>query len=266
MTVNMQPQDSSEKSTESMLISQTLINSGHKTIEDSLESFRTLNEPAAIYDDIQVYTQFFTIKYLIKNPAFKEFNLFVKHNSADLFESMLAYFGKKLDSINFETCHIESNRMKGNNNNNNNNNTDDDLIKDEETTDNTIARLDQRRFSIFYNLLVIINEIVFRSIEANLHLSKHFGMVRALAAFLRAEFVLKCSHSNKSCLTLLIVKNLSLLSRWSDEVRHEWKELNLVRVLLDTVKLVIQSSAGPSSLAQNENSTEQHEVCMHKGI
>jgi hypothetical protein len=252
----MQPQDSSEKSTESMLISQTLINSGHKTIEDSLESFRTLNEPAAIYDDLQVYTQFFTIKYLIKNPAFKEFNLFVKHNSADLFESMLAYFSKKLDSINFETCHIEANRMKSNTTNNNN--ADDDLIKDEETTDHhSIARLEQRRFSIFYNLLVIVNEIVFRSIEVNLHLSKHFGMVRALAAFLRAEFVLKCSHSNKSCLILLVVKNVSLLSRWSDEVRHEWKELNLVEVLLDTVKLVIQSSS--SSLKEN-STTEQQEV------
>jgi hypothetical protein len=232
-----QQQDSNEKSTESLLINQTLIHSGQKTIEDSLESFRTLSEPSVIYDDAQVYTQFFTIKYLIKNPAFKEFSLFIKHNSAELFESMLTYFNKKLQSIDFDFCVVESNNSKK---------SDEDVIV------NDSIRLNQRRFSIFYNLLVIINEIVFRSIETNLHLSKCFGMVRALAAFLHEDFVKKCS--NKKCLILLIVKNLSLLSRWSDEVRHEWKELNLVQLLIDTVKLVRPSSMNVT------NETNQIEV------
>ena len=234
-----QTQDLSERSSESLLINQTLINSGHKTIEDSLESFRTLSEPRIIYDDIQVYNQFFTIKYLIKNPAFKEFNLFIKHNSAELFESMLTYFNKKLEAIDFDACQVESNTRK----------KDDDLIVEDQ------SRLDQRRFSIFYNLLVIINEIVFRSIEANLHLSKCFGMVRALTNFLRDDFVKKCA--NKKCLILLIVKNLSLLSRWSDEVRHEWKELNLVQILLDMVKIVSFPPYSPTENAQSEISSEK---------
>lgn len=97
--------------------------------------------------------------------------------------------------------------------------------------------MDQRKFSIFYNLLVVINECIFRSIETNVYLS-HANLVKAMAAFLNEQFIIKCVRTKKIVIILLIVKNLSLLSRWSDEARHEWKSLNLVDVCLNATRII----------------------------
>ena len=94
----------------------------------------------------------------------------------------------------------------------------------------------QKKFGIFYNLLVIINEVVFRSIEANLYLGNP-EIVRSMVAFLSDEdFVRKCA--TKKCVILLLVKNLSLLSRWNDECKSEWKDLDMVHVFLNTSKII----------------------------
>ena len=97
--------------------------------------------------------------------------------------------------------------------------------------------LDQRKFSIFYNLLVVINECIFRSIETNVYLS-HANLVKAMVAFLNEQFIIKCVRTKKIVIILLIVKNLSLLSRWSDEAKQEWKLLNLVDVCLNATKII----------------------------
>ena len=59
-----------------------------------------------------------------------------------------------------------------------------------------------------------------------------------MAAYLNDDFIRKCAQSNKIVIILLIVKNLSLLSRWSDEARLEWKEMRLVEACLNATKAV----------------------------
>ena len=86
-------------------------------------------------------------------------------------------------------------------------------------------------------MLVVINECIFRSIETNVYLS-HANLVKAMAAFLNEEFILKCVRTKKVVIILLIVKNLSLLSRWSDEARHEWRSLNLVNMCLNATRII----------------------------
>jgi hypothetical protein len=59
-----------------------------------------------------------------------------------------------------------------------------------------------------------------------------------MSAYLNDEFIRKCAQSNKIVIILLLVKNLSLLSRWSDEARIEWKEMRLVEACLNATKAV----------------------------
>ena len=110
--------------------------------------------------------------------------------------------------------------------------------------------LQQRKFSLFYNLLVVINEVIFRSVEANVYLST-VGMIKAIVAFLSEDFVRKCAR--KKVIVLLLVKNLSLLSRWTEDARtHEWQELCLVDVFLNTTRIVEETSLGDEEKAVKE--------------
>ena len=208
--------DLNGKTTESVLINEVMTNIGQKTVEDSLESFKKLSEPSAIYDDSEVYNSFFSIKYIIKNQSFKDFSIFVKHECGELFENLLRHFYTNLNEIDLDSCKVEI------------------AVNKNELSDDR-DQLNQRRFSIFYNLLVIINEAVFRSIEVNLYLGS-IEIVRLLVGFLNESFVRKCAK--KKAVILLLIKNLSLLSRWNDECKTEWKELNLVEAILNTNKIL----------------------------
>jgi hypothetical protein len=81
--------------------------------------------------------------------------------------------------------------------------------------------INQRQYSILYNILVIINEIIFRSDELKLHFSQ-IRMVKFLASFLERNYVNKFIFSHKK-LVLLLIKIFSM-SRWSDETKYEWNE------------------------------------------
>ena len=95
------------------------------------------------------------------------------------------------------------------------------------------TNLDQRRFTIFYYLMVITNEVIFRSIEVNIFFGK-IEMIKAIASFLTEIYIEKIfMHKN---VVLLLVKNLSILSRWADEHKKEWNDLNLIQAFLRIVK------------------------------
>ena len=95
------------------------------------------------------------------------------------------------------------------------------------------TNLDQRRFTIFYYLMVITNEVIFRSIEVNIFFGK-IEMIEAIASFLTEIYIEKIfMHKN---VVLLLVKNLSILSRWADENKKEWNDLNLIQAFLRIVK------------------------------
>ena len=81
--------------------------------------------------------------------------------------------------------------------------------------------------------MVIINEAIFRSIQVNIAFGK-LDMIKAMASFLDEGFMDKIQmHKN---LVLLLIKNLSILSRWADEHKKEWNDLNLIQTFLRIVK------------------------------
>ena len=112
------------------------------------------------------------------------------------------------------------------------------------------TNLDQRRFTIFYYLMVIINEVIFRSIEVNMFFGK-IAMVKAIASFLTEIYIEKIlMHKN---VVLLLIKNLSILSRWADEHKKEWNDLNLIQTFLRIVKKFKSSTTHNGTLTSSSS-------------
>ena len=180
-----------------------LRNLRHKTLVQFIEFLLELNEPAKITRDETVYNDLFFIKYQVKSPSFDEQSLFLTMDCVDLFARLLSYLHDSLNTVEFDYLSTETHKPHS-------------LPID----------VTQREYSILYNVLVIINEIVYRSEEARAYFGQ-MRVVKCLAAFLTPNYVKKLVYSHKK-LILLLIKTLSMMSRWSHDAVHEWSQLSLV--------------------------------------
>ena len=192
------------------LLEEVVANINQRNLDEFLAYLNELDDPAKIFDDFSVYKDIVNMKYYIKNPIFKKYEEFVTHNSVVLFEKMFKHFYEISKDMDFESLLIEVGSQTDKNN------------------------LNQRRFTIFYNLLIILNEVIFRSIEINIYFGK-LGLVKAIASYLNEDFIKKIA--NKKNIILLLIKNLSIMSRWADDHKKEWNDLNLVEIFLNIIKM-----------------------------
>ena len=194
------------------ILDEIITNINQKSLDEFLIYLNEFEDAKTVFNNETIYKDFIFIRYYVKNPIFKKYDEFSRRNCDLIFEKMLNHFYEISDEVDFDTVELEIpiqriNKPEG---------------------------LNQRRFTIFYNLLTIINEIIFRSIELNVYLGK-IEIVKALSAFLNEDFIKRLW--NQKCIILLIIKNLSILSRWADDNKKEWNDLNLVEVFLDIIKL-----------------------------
>ena len=102
---------------------------------------------------------------------------------------------------------------------------------------NAKAGLNERRISIFYYVLFIINWLTFNSVQLNLYLNK-LSMIKVLVLFLRDEkFLNKLIRSNLTILSS-IIKNLTKFSRYSVESKKYWTDSFLFEILLKLRRLL----------------------------
>lgn len=193
------------------LMNEILTNLNQKTLDECLVFLSTQKDPTKLIDNQEAYFYLFQVKSLVKLPTFKQYDLFSKYDCLNLFQKILNSFYEKKSKLNWSKSSIH---IRG-------------------TVPN--ADLNDRRVSIFYYLLMIINDLVFRSIEMNVYFGT-ISLVKTLVEFLSEDFYTKITE-NKKIVLILLIKNLSILSRWTDEVKGDWNKLKLVDKLLKFINL-----------------------------
>lgn len=144
-----------------------------KSVEGCLKNLIKLEHPEQIIESEEVYRDLFFIKFIIKKAIFKEWELFKQYDCKSIFEKLFAYFYKIKDKLNFEKSKIHS----------------------KTTVDK--AELNDRKLSVLYYLLVIQNELVFRSIELNIYF-REISLVKSLVMFLNKDFLRNSAKIKKS--------------------------------------------------------------------
>ena len=192
------------------IMSEIHMNIHQRGLVEFIEYLKELEDPMRILDDEHVYADVFFVKFMVKNVIFKDHRVFVEHECVQLFEKIIKQCHQTLAKVSLDSLRIE-------------------LEKPVHKQEN----VEQRHFTILYYLLVIINEVIFRSIEVNIAFGK-IEMVKTIASFLTEAYVEKLStHKN---VVLLLIKNLSILSRWADENKKDWNDLKLIDTFLRIVK------------------------------
>lgn len=195
------------------------LNVSQKNFEQILLFFNELNHPALLIENDEVYHDFFALKSFIDLPTFAEYELFKKHKCDELFEKLLLYFYEIKDELNFETFNYSKH----------------------DKTKKSLS-LNDKRIKILYYLLYIQNKLIFFSVEMNLYLGK-MSVIKILSTFLSEKLFSNQTLEIplvpiKQKLLILVIKNLSIFSRYSDGRMKEWTDLKLVETLIELINLL----------------------------
>jgi hypothetical protein len=177
-----------------------------KTVSESLEYFSSISDSQEIIESMQIYTDFYYLKKMLKKPNFKDFHYFSEFKTLDLFCNILSKFYEIKDQLDFKS-YVERN---------------DDV--DVEAVD-----LNERKISILDSLLFIINKCAFKSILLGLYFNQK-KLIKIFCDFVQSdEFIKKTIISIKSTL----FSNMTILVLYSEENKNEWIEVCPVSALLD---------------------------------
>ena len=101
--------------TESDLISKALLDASENMMASSLEYFKHPAQPAQILEDHEIYLRITSMKHLVKNTNFTEYDLFIKHECADSFKNLLQHSYYELVDVDFNKVNLdlENNILKG---------------------------------------------------------------------------------------------------------------------------------------------------------
>lgn len=172
------------------LTDKILKNVNHLSLVEFLTFLTNLNDTVRIGESEKVYNDLFFLRYKIKSHEFNEENLFITSKFLDLLVGFLVYVNEELnESIDFDLIQIEIQKPR-----------------------KTPANLKQRLYSVFFNIVVILNEIMFRSNKALSYFTE-IRMIESLARFLTESYIKKL-HFKHEKLILVLVQNLALMSCW----------------------------------------------------
>jgi hypothetical protein len=172
------------------LTDKILKNVNHLNLVEFLTYLTNLNDTARIGESEKVYNDLFFLRYKIKSHEFNEENLFITSKFLDLLVGFLDYVNEELnESIDFDLIQIEIQKPR-----------------------QTPSNLKQRLYSVFFNIVVILNEIMFRSNKALSYFTE-IRMIESLARFLTESYIKKL-HFKHEKLILVLVQNLALMSCW----------------------------------------------------
>ena len=116
-------------------------NLSHASLVEFLQDLSRVKNAAQIGQSEKVYADLFFLKYTIKSHSFNEEGLFLTTDFLHILVEFLEYTRFTLTEANFDSIQVEIQKPRA-------------VTKDAY----------QRLFSIFYNMMVILNEIMFRLI------------------------------------------------------------------------------------------------------
>ncbi len=158
-------------------------------------------DPVRIVENEKCYNDLFFLRYKIKsNRAFDNEENLLLTSSASFLQVLidfLCHVNKELmHEVNFDLIHIE-------------------IVKPRQTP----SDLKQRIYSLFFNIMVILNELMFRSEQARVYFTRT-SLIKCLSQFLTENYIKKLRSKHEKVI-LMLVQNLSLMSGWpssSDQV------------------------------------------------
>jgi hypothetical protein len=195
------------------MIDEIILNINRKTLVESLVYLKTFKDASRIIDNKYAYNDLLFISKIVNKPLFNQHKLFIDFGTEKLFSSILSKLYDVRGELDFKKDKIEY------------------------YYPNNKAGLNERRISIFYYVLFIINWLTFNSVQLNLYLNK-LTMIKVLVLFLRDDkFLNKLIRSNLNILSS-IIKNLTKFSRYSVESKKYWTDSFLFEILLKLRKLL----------------------------
>jgi hypothetical protein len=218
------------------MIDEIILNINRKTLVESLVYLKTFKDASRIIDNKYAYNDLLFISKIVNKPLFNQHKLFIDFGTEKLFSSILSKLYDVRGELDFKKDKIEY------------------------YYPNNKAGLNERRISIFYYVLFIINWLTFNSVQLNLYLNK-LSMIKVLVLFLRDDkFLNKLIRSNLNILSS-IIKNLTKFSRYSVESKKYWTDSFLFEILLKLRKLLHPRETDASAKTL-ENAKLEIEKCI----
>jgi hypothetical protein len=186
----------------SFIIDEISMNINKKSLKESLEFFNSLNIDDEFTQNEQVYIDLLFIYKLVHVNSFKEHKIFIDLNSREKFIAILEFF------FSIKTQFTYSFKIKYD-------------------YPNKQASQDEKKLSIFNYINLIINNLVFQSIEMAFYFN-HTKIIGLYIDFLNDnEFMSKVMVSNPAIVSN-IANNLTVLSKYSDINRKDWLDSNVI--------------------------------------
>lgn len=220
------------------LTDEIVCNIHQASLTECLEALTRADDSArALLDSHTCYHDFFFVKFLVGKSIFNEFALLIKHDSLRIFVKVLERFLESTTSEQVNTAQIFTIRSPA----------------------DMPTCLASRRVTTCYNVLSIINELVFKSIELSLYFAS-IDLFQALARFISVEQLLTPTSSsnlslNQKRLLTLAINNLYLLTRHYDELDIDLGPLELVEKLLVLVDLLRRQEQDDSTTTTTTTSS-----------
>ena len=180
----------------SFIIDEISMNINKKSLQESLEYINSLNVNDDFVQSEQVYIDLLFIYKLVHLNSFREHKIFVNLNCREKFIEILDYF------FSIKTNFTYSFKIKYD-------------------YPNKQASQDEKKLSIFNYINLIINNLVFQSIEMAFYFNRK-EIIHLYVCFLNDnEFMSKVMVSNPAVVSN-IANNLTVLSKYSDMNRKDW--------------------------------------------
>ena len=206
------------------LAAEIVLNIRQKSLIECLEELNRVNDPQSILDEEFCYHDVAFIKFIVKKPLFNEYDQLIKHDCLKIFRNVLLFFlDVGLDYKKAKIC----------------------MEKPIES-----PPLNDRRLTTCYNILTIINELIFKSIEFNLYFCD-MSVYDVLSRFISDDFQNGMCLNKKRILTL-VINDLYLLTRHFEDFRVDLTDLDLVNKLMNMIRVF-----------NGENEVENQEIIVN---
>lgn len=209
------------------LAAEILANTRAKSLTECLEELNRTDDARTILDHEVCYHDVFAVKFLVAKPIFAQHDVLIKHDCLRIVMKILERF--LAAPVDLDAAEIVT------------------------TKSVDTPSLNDRRVITCYNVLSIVNELVYKSLEMSLYFSSSPMLFELLGRFVSPEFVCKTSTStsgggggggglsfSKKRLLTLAINNIYLLTRHYDDLDLDLGPLELVEKLLVLVRILRQ--------------------------
>jgi hypothetical protein len=198
--------------TDNLILNQTInkiiSNMNQKPFHESIDTLLYLNRNETL-NFKQSYLEFLNIYKLVSKRTFKQHAIFIQHNMKPLFLRFLNEFLRLRNELDFK--YVKSIQYN---------------------YPNMFANPNEIKLSIFHYILLIINKLIFSSVELNLYFGSH-ALLHNFILFLKdVDFVHNTLIDSSYCILLTLIVNLSILSKYSNKNIQLWTNLNVLSTLV----------------------------------